>query len=194
MNESRTDHKANVEIHTIHIGLISCGVCPPVKVHADSTMATTAIDWLVSPAVHSAGLVMWDIGFFTCYPGHFIACISCGFSGTRPSCTLSFHFVLDDFEVQERESGKDDCDKTLKASKMVLVLWKPGVVKLSMRLDSINKSSLYPTCHKTSNSCDPKLLMNCYKSINFIFFRFFFSSGVVNCAMLFIKHPIGSGN
>ena len=28
-----------------------------------STMATTVIDWLMPPAVHSAGLVMWDIGF-----------------------------------------------------------------------------------------------------------------------------------
>lgn len=29
-------------------------------------LAATAIDWLTSPAVHSAGLVMWDIVFF--YP------------------------------------------------------------------------------------------------------------------------------
>lgn len=91
--------------------------------------------------------------FFTCFLGPFIACISCGFSGTRPSCTLTFHLVLDDFEGQEKERGGDDCDKTFKASEMVLVLWKPVGVKLSMRLDSIIKNSLYQTCHKTFNNC-----------------------------------------
>lgn len=31
-------------------------------------LAATAIDWLMSPAVHSAGLVMWDIGFLLAAP------------------------------------------------------------------------------------------------------------------------------
>lgn len=62
--------------------------------------------------------------FFTCYPGSFIVCISCGFSGTRPSYTLTFHLVLDDFEGQDMERSGD---KTLKDSEMVLVLWKTDV-------------------------------------------------------------------
>lgn len=60
--------------------------------------------------------------FFTCYPGSFIACISCAFSGARLSCMLTFHLVLDDFEGQEPERGGDDCDKLLKVSEMVLEL------------------------------------------------------------------------
>lgn len=61
--------------------------------------------------------------FFTCYPGPSIVCISCGFSGTQSSCTLTFHLVLVDFEGQEMERGGDDCDKMLKVSEMLLVLW-----------------------------------------------------------------------
>lgn len=69
-------------------------------------LAATAIDWLMFHAVHSVGLVMWDIGFFfTCCSSPFIVCISCGFSGREPTRTLSFHLVLDDFEGQEMEGG-----------------------------------------------------------------------------------------
>lgn len=76
--------------------------------------------------------------FFTCYPGSFIVCVSCGSQGTGPSCTLTFHSVLDDFEGQAMERGGDDYDKV---SEIVLILWKPGGVKLSMRLVSVIKSN-----------------------------------------------------
>lgn len=92
--------------------------------------------------------------FFTCCRGPFIACISWGFSGTQPSCTLTVHLVLDDFEGQEMERSGDSCDKTLKVSEMVLILWKPEGVKKSMRLDSVIKSNLYQTCYETLNNCD----------------------------------------
>lgn len=71
--------------------------------------------------------------FFTCCPSPFIVCISCGFTGAEPSCTLTFHLVLDDFEGHEMERGGDDCSKILKVSEMVLLLWKPEGAKLSMR-------------------------------------------------------------
>lgn len=56
--------------------------------------------------------------FFTCYPGSFIVRISSGFPGTRSSCALTFHLVLDDFEGQAMERGGDGCDKTLEVSEM----------------------------------------------------------------------------
>lgn len=61
-------------------------MCLSVWVHAGSAMVTTAIDWVMSPAVHSAGLVMWDIASFPLLPRLLV---------------LTFHLV------QESEGGGD---------------------------------------------------------------------------------------
>lgn len=123
--------KVNGELHTSHTSpVVSRGGLPSCAGNVlAGAMATRVIDWPNTPPLcSSAGLVKWHIGFFFFLPvvavaSSIIVCISRGFSGlTRPpSCTLTLHLVLDDFEGQDMERGGHSCDKTLKVSEMVLV-------------------------------------------------------------------------
>lgn len=119
-------------------------------------MATTAIDWLMSPAVHSAGLVMWDIGFLlaTLAPSQWALAVVSQVPGRHVRLpSIWFWMTLKD--RRWREAGMT-VTKHLKSLKCVLVLWKPGVkgVKMSMRPSSIIKSSQSPTCRQTPDNCD----------------------------------------
>ncbi len=129
--------------------------------------------------------------FFTCCSGPFTVCISCGFSGTQPSCMLTFHLVLEVFEGREMERGRmtvTKCSRSLKwcwSSESLEVLnWRwdlTPIIKSSFIIKLFNNRLLICT-YSRLHYFTPKLLTRC-QWINLLLF-------VAFCQMAFITHLV----